>query len=521
MTLSTRTRLYAVILPAAVLVATLAAWLLHALFLTALGSVVLAGLAAAIGVAVASVLAGRANAADQFALRVGKEIDFVMIGAAETAFFIDSIKKKIDLDVVSAEGILASAENGASVTTQIAANAQRALAVAGEVRGESVSARGAIDAVLAEIQRAQTEAEATSELMGVLKKKAGQISSITEAINEIASRTNLLALNAAIEAARAGEHGRGFAVVAGEVRQLAQRTHAATNEIGAMVRDINEQAERAAGGMTTLSTRVSHAAGNVDNVNAYLTRIERAAIASESESREIAAASRDQVDASALMSQSILAIRNSMASTDAQLPQASASAMQLSERAENMFDALSRANGATRHDPVRAAAQRAASAIGALMSQAIASGQIQRDALFDRTYVPIPNTNPVKHTTRFDAWTDRAFPAIQEALLRSMPELAYAGAVDSNGYFPTHNKKFSQPLTGNYDQDLINNRTKRIFTDRTGKRCGSSTAAFLLQTYKRDTGEVMHDMSVPIQVDGKHWGGFRIGYRSDTPPHSI
>jgi methyl-accepting chemotaxis protein len=62
--------------------------------------------------------------------------------------------------------------------------------------------------------------------------------------------------------------------------------------------------------------------------------------------------------------------------------------------------------------------------------------------------------------------------------------------------------------------DIVNNRTKRIFSDRTGKRCGSNTQPFLLQTYKRDTGEVMHDLSAPIYVNGQHWGGFRIGYRS-------
>ncbi len=79
---------------------------------------------------------------------------------------------------------------------------------------------------------------------------------------------------------------------------------------------------------------------------------------------------------------------------------------------------------------------------------------------------------------------------------------------------PTHNDRFSQPLTGDYDRDLAGNRTKRIFDDKTGSRCGSHTQRLLLQTYKRDTGEVMHDLSVPVYVNGKHWGGFRIGYFS-------
>ena len=119
-----------------------------------------------------------------------------------------------------------------------------------------------------------------------------------------------------------------------------------------------------------------------------------------------------------------------------------------------------------------------------------------------------------------DSFTDRVLPSLQEELLASMPHLVYAGAVDNNGYFPTHNKKFCKPLTGDYETDLVNNRTKRIFDDHTGARCGSNTKQCLLQTYKRDTGEVMHDLSAPIYVAGKHWGGFRIGYRSSAPSSS-
>ena len=144
----------------------------------------------------------------------------------------------------------------------------------------------------------------------------------------------------------------------------------------------------------------------------------------------------------------------------------------------------------------------------------MSDGRISEADLFDRNYQPIAGTNPQKFTTRFDRFTDETLPGIQEPILEEHPTVAYAGAVDDRGYFPTHNRRFSRPLTGNYDLDLANNRTKRIFSDRTGSRCGSNTQPFLLQTYKRDTGEVMHDVSVPIYVFGRHWGGFRIGYRS-------
>ncbi|WP_050476003.1 methyl-accepting chemotaxis protein [Herbaspirillum rhizosphaerae] len=457
---------------------------------------------------------GDAGQGASFVDKIGSEIDHIMIGAAETSYFVDSIKNKIGQDVQAANGIVAGSEQNASTTEQIAANAERASKVAADVRLESVAGRAEVDLGLAQISKARHDAQNASVMMSALQEKSKRIHGITEVISEIAARTNLLALNAAIEAARAGEHGRGFAVVAGEVRQLAQRTKEATDDIGAMVRSITEEAERAAGGMQALSVKVQEASQNVERVHGFLGSIERSAAISEEEIQQIARASREHVETTHRIAEAILKIRDGMLATDIELPRVAASAMALSERAELVYDAIAESNAKTQHDDIQKAAAATAKRIGKLFEEAIAAGRITQAALFDRTYKPVANTNPPKHTTQFDAFTDRVLPDVQEGLLEAMPQLAYAGAVDNNGYFPTHNKKFSRPLTGDYDTDLVNNRTKRIFSDRTGKRCGANTKPFLLQTYKRDTGEVMHDLSVPIYVNGKHWGGFRVGYRS-------
>jgi methyl-accepting chemotaxis protein len=166
------------------------------------------------------------------------------------------------------------------------------------------------------------------------------------------------------------------------------------------------------------------------------------------------------------------------------------------------------------HSHIAGLAHKAAEQIQQAFEQAIREGRIRQADLFDRNHRPIEDTRPAKYSTAYDKLADTLLPPIQEPILKQHESIIYAIATDPQGYVPTHNNRFCKRLTGNYESDLVSNRTKRIFDDRTGSRCGSHTQTMLLQTYKRDTGEVMHDLSVPIFVDNRHWGGFRIGYAS-------
>jgi methyl-accepting chemotaxis protein len=144
--------------------------------------------------------------------------------------------------------------------------------------------------------------------------------------------------------------------------------------------------------------------------------------------------------------------------------------------------------------------------------------EVSPERLFSFLYYPVANTDPPKFTTDYDKLSDREGPGgfveIQENVYNRAPNvIVYTVTVDRNGYLPTHNKRYSMPLTGNLASDLVNNRSKRIFDDRTGFAAAQNIAPFLIQNYQRDTGETMADLSVPVFVQGKHWGAVRIGYR--------
>jgi len=148
--------------------------------------------------------------------------------------------------------------------------------------------------------------------------------------------------------------------------------------------------------------------------------------------------------------------------------------------------------------------------IGQIIEEAIDNGVFSVKDAFDTEYELIGNFDPPKYHTKYDFYLDKAILGLQDEFLEDK-SIIFAVAVDKNGYLPTHNTRFQKPITGNPDVDRVGNRTKRVFNDPVGLKAAQNTEKGLQQVYYRDTGEVMWDVSSPIFVKGKHWGGFRIG----------
>lgn len=138
------------------------------------------------------------------------------------------------------------------------------------------------------------EIESSTQVINELNRNAQQISTILATIQGVAEQTNLLALNAAIEAARAGEQGRGFAVVADEVRVLSQRTHKSTEEIQAMIEQLQQTTSSAVKQMEKSRTLATDSVQDAESVSESLHEITTSITRITDQAVQIAAAAEQQ-----------------------------------------------------------------------------------------------------------------------------------------------------------------------------------------------------------------------------------
>nr|WP_224771001.1 methyl-accepting chemotaxis protein [Pseudomonas sp. FEN] len=440
------------------------------------------------------------------------------LSAAGVAFSVKQLAGKVQSQLNAAAQIVTSAEQVIHTEQTTSQLSQQALGSASEARISSAAGHTVLAESIGRMHQLSLQANASRELIEALSLRSEEIQRVTLVIQSIASQTNLLALNAAIEAARAGEHGRGFAVVADEVRGLAGRTATATDEVGVMVADIQQRTTQVVEQIRQLAQDLDGGVEQVEDTGRHLENIAGLAASVEAQVGEIARgaqSNREQLDS---LFTAVEQMRGDLAVSDQQTCHLTQAAIQMEGQAETISQRLAEVGLDDYHQRVYDLAREGAAQIAARFEADIEQARISLDDLFDHTYQPIANTSPAKYQTRFDRYTDQVLPAIQEPLLARHEGLVFAIACTPQGYVPTHNQAFCQPLTGDPQHDTLHNRTKRKFDDRTGIRCGSHQQPVLLQTYTRDTGELMHDLSVPIMVKGRHWGGLRLGYKPEGAP---
>jgi len=455
---------------------------------------------------------------------IGDRAGRLSVEIADAAGLIDDLTALGKTQSERAQGAMAAARQMAETNAVLssAMSAARASADAAEetLRESSSHVSNALTNSIEKIEALGDGAIALKEAIEKVSATIQRVQETSAAVRRIADETELLALNATIEAAHAGTAGAGFAVIAGAVKRLAEQSRQSTKDAQAHLETLT----------ITLSELVSRADVNTQTAiaakaeskgaQASITELEALVETVQGMTHEIGTMAA-QVDSNNAcfdsLSYELTGLVGAVEAGSGKLTQAKARTDSILTISEDFLLFIAESGIKTPDTPIVTLCQKTAAQIATAFERAVAKGAITADALFDERYVPIPGTDPQQMMTKFVAFTDKILPEFQEPLLEADPRIVFCAAIDRNGFLPTHNLKYSQPQGDDPAWNAANCRNRRIFNDRTGLSAGRSKRSFLLQTYRRDMGGgefvLMKDVSAPITVNGRHWGGFRIGFK--------
>ena len=265
--------------------------------------------------------------------QVSQAIDGVARGAQEQAA---TVGKSVELTAIIS-----------SATQQVAVNAQTGAAGAAQAAEIARSGAQTVNKTLQGMANIREKVELSANKVRDMEQRSQHISVIVDTIDSIASQTNLLALNATIEAARAGEHGKGFAVVADEVRKLAEKAADATQEVGGLIKDIQNTVGEAIRAMEEGSIEVEVGVVQANESGQALDSILMAVETVSQQMTEITGAAEQMSDSVSEMVIAMDTVSAIVEENTASTEEMAASADEVSQVFENIANTSEENNAAT------------------------------------------------------------------------------------------------------------------------------------------------------------------------------
>jgi len=227
-----------------------------------------------------------------------------------------------------------------STVAEVASSANNASKGAQEANSAALSGQHIVNDTIAAVDQVATKVEHNAGVVRKVNEDSEKIGVVLDVIRGIAEQTNLLALNAAIEAARAGEQGRGFAVVADEVRTLASRTQASTQEIQQVIEGLQSSTKDAVAAMDTGASEARASAEKATEARDALEAITATVSSINDMNMHIASAAEEQSSVAAEIDRSVSSISQVATETSSaaeQLSRSSNNLAQLSSGLTNMI----------------------------------------------------------------------------------------------------------------------------------------------------------------------------------------
>ncbi|MCF6203477.1 MAG: methyl-accepting chemotaxis protein [Methylococcaceae bacterium] len=262
--------------------------------------------------------------------------------AEETSVITEKTTQAVDQQLAETNQLETAMSEMSTTIQDVASHTLSTATAATEVNNLTTIGLQAMTETIGQIQQLAGEVESASSVIQQLEQHSDEIGSVLDVIKGIAEQTNLLALNAAIEAARAGEQGRGFAVVADEVRNLASKTQASTEEINQMIEKLQSGSRQAVAAMNHSKDKAYSASEQASKTGEALSTITEAISRINDMSIQVSSTAEEQSVVVGEISKNVSQINTMTEQTAIGAKQTSIASVDLSRLAMGLQDLVAR-----------------------------------------------------------------------------------------------------------------------------------------------------------------------------------